>query len=409
MKWRVKQIKQLEKKYGSPLYVFNKNEFVNNYTTFEQAFKKRYDKYKLSYSYKTNYTPYICKIVKQLGGYAEVVSDMEYSIARQIGYDCNKIIYNGPYKGNLCYEHLLMGGILNVDNLEEFGRIVDFANSHPDKTFNIGLRLNIDVGQSFVSRFGIDTSGKELQLIFSKVKELSNLHIVGLHCHIGQSRSVAAWKKRTLTMLSLADSYFPSSPPQYIDLGSGMYGRMQPILASQFANNIPTYDDYAEVTAGLFQKHYKDVHHDNKPILFTEPGTTLINSYIDFIGKITAVKEIKSRVFIMMNCSKDNIGDICKMKRLPIQHIPCGIPSICCQDASITGYTCLEHDVMYPDFSGSISIGDYIVFNNVGGYSNVSKPPFISQNCAMISLSDTGTEIMKHAETVADILHTYVI
>ena len=63
--------------------MFDKEEFINNYHELENAMKKVYPKYALSYSYKTNYTPYICNLVKTLGGYAEVVSDMEYTLAKK--------------------------------------------------------------------------------------------------------------------------------------------------------------------------------------------------------------------------------------------------------------------------------------------------------------------------------------
>ena len=114
-----KMIDRAIKSYGSPLYVFNKQDFERNYTHFVSAMRATYDKYELSYSYKTNYAPYVCKLVKSLGGYAEVVSDMEYYIAKKVGYDDSKIIYNGPIKGELGNKMLLNGGILNVDNLDE--------------------------------------------------------------------------------------------------------------------------------------------------------------------------------------------------------------------------------------------------------------------------------------------------
>lgn len=60
---------------------------------------KEYDNYIPGYSYKTNYAPHICKLVKSLGGYAEVVSDMELYVAKKIGYENSEIIYNGPCKG----------------------------------------------------------------------------------------------------------------------------------------------------------------------------------------------------------------------------------------------------------------------------------------------------------------------
>ena len=103
------KINELVAKYGSPLYVFQKEEFVKNYLHFEKCFKNLYPKYQLAYSYKTNYTPVICEIVKQLGGYAEVVSDMEYNVAKRLGYDNEKIIYNGPYKTEpVSYTHLTL-------------------------------------------------------------------------------------------------------------------------------------------------------------------------------------------------------------------------------------------------------------------------------------------------------------
>ena len=77
---------QLIKEYGSPLYVFHDAEFIENYEHLCRAMREYYPNYNPGYSYKTNYTPHICKLVKRLGGFAEVVSDMEYSVARAIGY-----------------------------------------------------------------------------------------------------------------------------------------------------------------------------------------------------------------------------------------------------------------------------------------------------------------------------------
>ena len=79
------QLKSLESQFGSPMYLFREEDFVNNYKEFVDCFNKHYSKYQLSYSYKTNYTPYICKLVKSLGGYAEVVSDMECGLALAVG------------------------------------------------------------------------------------------------------------------------------------------------------------------------------------------------------------------------------------------------------------------------------------------------------------------------------------
>lgn len=401
-------IKALEEKYGSPMYVLRQDDFINNYKHFVSCFEKRYPKYQLSYSYKTNYTPYICKIVKSLGGYAEVVSDMECTVAKRIGYTDDHIIYNGPYKGELSFDFFKNGGLLNVDNLEELRTLIGIANENSGKQFHIGLRVNINIGQSFISRFGIDADSDDLQKAFDMVKAVPNLEVIGLHCHVRQSRTVQAWKNRAEIMLALADRYFTDYPPRYIDMGSGMFAVMNPVLAEQFECDIPTFDDYADAVAIPFNEHYKNLPFEQKPILFTEPGTTLINSYIDFIGKATAIKNIKGQDIVGFNCSKDNLGDICKMKQLPITVVEAGREQETLSNANFVGYTCLEHDVMYHGFNGKIAVGDYVVFENIGSYSNVRKPPFISQNCVMIAIDKDGnTKVMKKAETFDDVFCTY--
>lgn len=397
-------ISELLKEHGSPLYIFRENDFIENYHSFNNAMKAKYDKYQLSYSYKTNYAPYITRLVKSLGGYAEVVSDMEYYIAKKAGYKDDEIIYNGPIKGELSKKMLLNGGLLNIDNLEELETVCNLAEENKNKDIYIGLRLNINVGQHFISRFGIDCDGEDLIKAIDMINKQNNLHIQGLHCHVGQSRSVESWKNRANVMLNIVDKYFSNIKLKYIDLGSGMFARMEETFAKQFGNNIPTFEEYADAVGDIFTKYYEGFSYEEKPILFTEPGTTLINSYIDFVSEVKSIKHIKGKEFVVLNCSKHNLGEVCTLKKLPIIIIKNSKTNQTMHDATFVGYTCLEHDVMYSGFKGEIGVGDYVVFGNVGGYSNVSKPPFISPNCAMIS--ENGN-IIKEKEEFEDILRTY--
>ena len=157
-------INQLTEIFGSPLYVFNEQAFVENYKALTDTFRMHYENYHIAYSFKTNYTPYIASVVKNHGGYAEVVSGMEYYIAKKIGYKDQNIIFNGPNKGDAGKEAFLNGCILNVDNLDEVQTLSDIAKQNADKSFEIGIRINIDVGQDFISRFGVDIS--ELSSVF---------------------------------------------------------------------------------------------------------------------------------------------------------------------------------------------------------------------------------------------------
>ena len=218
-------------------------------------------------------------------------------------------------------------------------------------------------------------------------------------------RGVDAWRRRTEQILAIADQYI-AGVPKYLDLGSGMFGSMEEEFARQF-DQVPTYEAYAEAVAKPMAEHYRKC--TEKPLLFTEPGTTLINRYMDFYGRIESIKTIGTKSFAMLNCSVHNLGEVCTLKQLPVNIIRTSNQGKEYVDIDLTGYTCLEQDVMRKSYCGCLSEGDRVRFGNVGGYSNVLKPPFIRPNCAMLAQKTTGEiSLMKWAESDEDSLHTYV-
>ena len=336
---------------------------------------------------------------------------MEYKLAKRIGYGNKDIIFNGPVKGEGLFDHLNNGGVINVDNLDELSSIVEYTKTSTAEV-RIAFRVNIDIGQGFVSRFGLDAYEDdrdcELKQAFNLVNSLRNIKVVGLHCHVGRSRNIEAWQNRVSIMFNLVDKYFEDSIPEFIDLGSGMNSIMESDLAKQFSGHIPSYKEYAEVVAVAMKNRYGNLPYEKQPWLYTEPGTTVISGYMSFVSKILNIKNVKGKTYITFDCSGGNMGDICHLKNLPITIYDTGKNRKGCHDATFAGYTCLEHDHMYEGFNGELAVGDYIQFRNVGSYSNVFKPPFILPNCAMISLNGNETKLIKRKETVEDVFSTYV-
>ncbi len=406
-----KIVRQLVKEYGSPLYVFHEKVFVKNYNNLINAFRTIYPKYNIGYSYKTNYTPYICKLVKSLGGLAEVVSEMEYELAKRIGYKNNEIIYNGPVKGAGLFEHLNNGGIANIDSLDELNLVLKEASAHPDKIYRIAFRANIDIEQGFISRFGLDAYEDdrdcELKQAFTLSKQPPNVQIAGLHCHIGKSRGLDAWKNRIRIMFSLVDRYF-DGVPEFIDFGSGMHSVMEPELAKQFNDKVPTFEEYASLLAGAMKDKYGHLPYDKQPWLYTEPGTTVVSGCVSFLSTVLTIKNVKSQQYVTFDCSGGNMGDICHLKNLPISIFDNGGNKVECKKAIFVGYTCLEHDHIYDGFNGNLAVGDIVQFRNIGSYSNVFKPPFILPNCAMVALKVNSLKLIKRKEVIDDVFSTYV-
>lgn len=396
--------KEIIKKYDAPCYICDISKLKENIKKLTSEFRKYYSNYSIAYSYKTNYLPSICKVVKEMGGYAEIVSDMEYLLAKKIGYSEEKIIYNGPCKGKDLENFILKKGIVIVDNLEELNRIIKLVNNKRDNIFEIGVRLNFSGELGKNSRFGFYYEGNELKECLKRVREVNNLKIVGIHCHITGARDLVSWERRIKLMLDMADKNIEEI--KFIDLGSGMYGEMDEILKEQFGSEIPTFYEYASVVAKVMNEHYfsKKI----KPLLLTEPGTTLVANTFSFVGKITSIKEINHQAYAIMNCSYHNLGELSTKKQLPIKVI--GEEGKNYKNLIFSGYTCLEYDIFYKNYSGNLKVGNYVVFENIGSYSNNLKPPFIWPNCKIL-IYDSQTQkitLGKKDETFEDLFLTYI-
>ena len=399
-------IKDLINSGGTPFYLFDEQGFVKNYRQLESTFQTIYPDYHICYSYKTNYTPFICQLVKSLGGLAEVVSDMEYDLAKRIGYDNSQIVYNGPSKGERMYQHLLHGGILNIDSLDEAKRIVTFCQQHQECKFSVGIRINMDLGGDFISRFGLVPDSEDLWETVFLLKSQCNISLVGLHCHISRSRGIDAWAKRAEIMLKAADELI-EGVPEYISLGSGMYADMPGYLKEQFGGDcVPAYDDYCKACIEPIARHYGNS--EKKPKLYTEPGTTVVARYLSFVSKVLSIKNVRGRWIANMDGDFHNLGEICTMKKLPTKVLASGNEQAHYDNIDIMGFTCLEQDVMVPEWSGDLAEGDIIVFENVGGYSIVSKPQFIKPQSAMY-VKRIGGEVKQimRAETFDDVFNKF--
>ena len=402
-------LKKISSNYGESFYLLDTEQFIINYNELLDEFKKIYPKSNIAYSYKTNYIPRLCKIINDLGGYAETVSDMEVELAKRIGVIPTRIAYNGPYKNLKTLPDMLLEGVnVNVDSLEEFKIIKDLANQYPEKNIKIGIRCNFDVQDDVLSRFGFDVCGKDFLSIFSEVEKIPNLDIKGFHCHFA-TRDLKTWPLRAKKMLTIISDIY-QEVPDYICLGGGLYGKMEESLKKQFSSKIPSYKEYAEAVAPLVKEAYDCLPYDKQPTLFIEPGSALVGDCMKFASKIISIKNVRGKNIATLLGSIYNINPTLNTKNPPIKCYPMGGVRIEYSSLDFGGFTCIESDYLFKNFTGSLSVGDYVVFSNVGSYSIVLKPPFILPNFAVLELNSHGDyKLIKAQETFDDLFHTYVL
>jgi len=407
----IELVRSWANEYGDAFYILDTDAFRRNYQELLGEFTRIYNKTSLAYSYKTNYIPKLCKMVNLLGGYAEVVSRMEYDLAVEIGVPPNKIIFNGPYKKMEDLERaLLAGALVNLDSSYELEYIRTIAKKSPTKKLKVGLRCNFDIGEKKVSRFGFDVEGGEFTNIIDELKSIKNCIICGIHCHFSTShRSVESYIRRTRSMLEIANAYFNRDQLRYINIGGGFFGKLSLSLKKQFNNPAPSYRDYANSIADQFARRFEK---GDRPKLILEPGTAVAADTMYFVCKVIELKTIRSREVALVTGNIYNIKPTLNDINLPIRVLSSeAFETDSKKTVDIVGTTCKEDDCLYKGFKGILSHGDYIVFSNVGAYTIVLNPPFIHP-CPPVLEYDAGTEkikVIKRQESLKDVFTTYTL
>ena len=392
----------LRKEYGDAFYLLDSTQFKKNFQELKAAFGKIYPNFNIAYSYKTNYTPKLCRLVNEMGGYAEVVSEMELEIARRVGCKPERIIWNGPIKNPaIVEEFLLEGGCVNIDSHEELAIIKAIHERHADKRITLGIRCNYEVNDGVVSRFGFDIDSNDFKEAVEFATKTENVHFINFQCHFAK-RQIDYWPARAKGMVELIDRL--GIIPERIDIGGGLFGKMADSLKAQFTSVIPDYTAYAEAAARVFADYFADK--DGKPELIIEPGSAVVGDCMKFVGTIKTIKNVRGKWIASVMGSQKNIS----MTGInpPMEVIAMGGEQQEYKDLDMVGFTCIEGDVLYHNYTGKLAHEDAIVISNCGSYSLVMKPPFILPNFPVLDISEGKMELIKRGETFDDLFHTFV-
>lgn len=404
---------RIAEQVGCSFYLLDTKRFRSNYEALLESFQAFYPKTNIAYSYKTNYIPQLCGLVHDLGGFAEVVSEMEYELAKKVGVPGDRTFFNGPCKTFKAVEGVLLsGGVVNADSMADLQLILELARQHASRRLRIGLRCNFEVGDGVLSRFGFDVRTGALDAAKRLIGESQNVELVALHCHFA-TRTLDTWTNRTKGMLHLIREHFRdySRSLSFVSLGGGLYGPMPRSLRSQFEVPIPNFSDYATVSAKPFADFFAGTQQEDRPTLIIEPGTALAADSMRFAANVVDIRRVGEKTIATIGGSIYNINPTPNRKNMPITVYPRndGTQRDKYTNVDLAGYTCIESDYLYRSFDGALTVGDYIVFEDVGAYSVVMKPPFIVPNFAIVEYDSDGgaIRVIKRKEEFDDIFRTY--
>jgi diaminopimelate decarboxylase len=394
---------------GASFYLTDLAHFEQNCRRFLGAFRSIYPNTRIGYSYKTNYLPYFVLRADALGAYSEVVSGFEFDFARELGIPGERIIFNGPVKrADDLARAFAAGAMVNADSISEIREMIRVATAdRAAGPASVGIRCYLGP-ETAGSRFGIDLTAPEGAEALAALDATPNLRLAGLHCHQSGDRSAQRYRHRTRAMISLHHEVLKGRPLDYIDIGGGFGGNMSPALASQLSYSPARFADYAEAVAG----EMRDAYADDGPALILEPGMAVLADTMVFVTRVEAVK-LQHRRLAVVDGSVFNIQPLWSILReninLPIRVLPADHQTPPATGPwDVVGHTCVEIDVLHRGYEGPIGIGDYVVVENVGAYTNVLNAPFIRGTPAIVELSSDGPRtILRPGSTARDLLRSY--
>lgn len=401
----------LLQKFGSPLYVVSEQKLRQDFKNFKRSFSDEKITTRVAYSIKTNYLPAVCAILRQEGAYAEVVSGMEYELARCLGVPGKDIIFNGPHKTRC--ELLLAfseGALVNIDNFDELA-IIEQLSDQLSTPARVAIRVNFRYGITPWTKFGFNNENGESLRALRRIASNKNLQFEGFHCHVGTFVLVHELYANAIDkLIELArQARKLGLAPTCIDIGGGFPS----------ANTLkPEYDlpggsqrgssdyllPYAEHIFGLLRQH-SDLFGDN-PTLILEPGRAVVDSSTQLLCTVVAKKEITDRgCAIIVDAGVNLVPTVCyynhDIKTFAANHQQ---QDGLLKPVDIFGPLCMQSDRLREQIlMPPLDVGDHLSISNVGAYCHTQSSQFIQPRPATILLGEHGPELIRRAETCRDI------
>lgn len=368
-------IKELAKRYGTPLYVYSQNTISAAFKHYQQVFSSF--ALLLCYAVKANSNLSILSHLAHLGAGFDIVSGGELQRLLIIGVHPQKIIFSGINKSEDEIELALKTDILcfNIESLPEIERIQKIAKRLQKKA-PISFRINPNIDAKthpYIStglrnnKFGIPYEMAEQA--YQHAKSLSHLSLIGIDCHIGSQLMDTTPLKTAADKLFILIKRLENLGIclDHVDLGGGIgipYHQEPP----------PDYTSYAAHISSFF-------HHHPQIRLILEPGRSIIGPAGALITKVDFIKLQTHKNFIIVDTG---MNDLMRPALYQSDHsiLPVRKRDITPIIADVVGPICESTDKLAVDIKLQITAGDYLAIQDAGAYAASMASHYNSRSIA---------------------------
>jgi diaminopimelate decarboxylase len=386
--------------YGCGFWMLDPARLRGNVQHFRDAFVQAgWPETTIAWSYKTSWLPPAVRAAISAGAHSEVVSRHEYELALALGAGPASILFSGHLKTRRDLERAFgLGSRVHLDNLEEVADLLTLARDCPKCNFRVGLRANVDFGQPSRGRFGLDAESGDLQRAFRVLAAEPNVSVNALHLHVSAVRQAESYSRRIRRMVRLASELWPDDDgPEYLDLGGGFTGTVPESLANQLPSPPHTPTEYAAAIVPALLERWSE----GGPGLILEPGMALAADTMRFAARVGAVKTISGVRHALVTASIYTVKPTLHSFDMPFHVLRSGHAVPREGMTVVSGWTCMEQDILCRNCRYELERGDWLLFHNCGAYTFVLNPPFIYGTPAVLALAPDGSwTLARRADTV---------
>ncbi|HAN05003.1 MAG: decarboxylase [Elusimicrobia bacterium GWA2_64_40] len=365
-----KQMQDLAKKHGTPLFIVDHDEIRKNYA----QFKKYLPRVQAYYAVKCEPMPEIVKTLYKAGASFDVASMPEFMIVheyiknmpdkKRLAWIWDKIIYANPIKPIETLKELdQYRPLVTFDNLEEIHKIKKYA---PHAGLCLRIRVpNTGAVVELSSKFGA-SPGEAVDLILEAVRQ--GLGVEGLSFHVGSQTTNF---ENYVQAINLAADIFKEAKERgydkmnLLDIGGG--------FPAPYDSSVKPFQQLAKTINAELERLFPDP----KIEILAEPGRFMIatagTSVVRINGK--TVRDGKTCYYV-------NDGAYHSYSGIIFDHQHCNMFSFRKgkkeENCAVFGPTCDALDVISTamPLPTDLQLGELMYSTNMGAYSHASSTWF---------------------------------
>ncbi len=391
-------LRSIADEVGTPAYVYSQATLTRHFKAFAGAFAELDPL--VCYAVKANTNQAVVNLFASLGGGADIVSGGELSRALKAGVPPEKIVYSGVGKTDLEMEQALKAGILmfNLESDQELAVLDGVAGGLGIKA-RVGFRVNPDVDARThpkittgmaKNKFGLPMEQAREQ--YGKAKNLTNVELTGISCHIGSQLTDVTPFRDALERLAVLIGQLREDGIEltHLDLGGGLgitYHQETPPEPDQYAQAL------MHTVKGLGMR------------LVLEPGRVLVGNAGVLLAKVLFTKRTALKRFIIVDAAMNDLIRPSFYDSFhaiwPVRQEAGGEPA----EADVVGPVCetgdfLARDRLLPDFTRH----DLMAVMSAGAYGFAMSSNYNSRpRAAEVLVNGDKFAVVRKRESVEEL------